>query len=125
MEPTTLHQAGQRSQHTTNELFRPILTMSAYNIRYYRILAVGQLSGSMLSSAWQLGLSGPDCSGTDLGSNVLPSCEQNMSVDVDLAKPPSRSCGKASTSSVGIPDSVPDLGTPEIPPPPNPPHPIK
>ena len=23
MEPTTLHQAGQRAQHTTNELFRP------------------------------------------------------------------------------------------------------
>ena len=26
MEPTTLHQAGQRAQHTTNELFRPPAT---------------------------------------------------------------------------------------------------
>ena len=26
MEPTTLHQAGQRARHTTNELFRPPCT---------------------------------------------------------------------------------------------------
>ena len=28
IEPTTLHQAGQRAQHTTNELFRPQLVAS-------------------------------------------------------------------------------------------------
>ena len=27
IEPTTLHQAGQRAQHTTNELFRPLLLL--------------------------------------------------------------------------------------------------
>ena len=30
MEPTTLHRAGQRAQHTTNELFRPLKKNKMY-----------------------------------------------------------------------------------------------